>query len=468
MREHCADSRFFGMRAADHGNFNCIGIATKTRNFYLCDEMEAAIAIVSDIARTFTRVIVIGHSMGGYAALKYSRALGADRVVAFSPNYSLDGEELDLPTDAHRKILERSVKQFGIVPNAAYKGMGIVPEDCSGKLSIIYDPQENIDNWYIDIFKKRITGCDYIPFEGSGHDLGTGLEEGDTIVRLVQALEADELDQARRVLGSIQRTSAHFIALSLARAVHRHPLLCFRAMSCQRVKGHKDYQRIISERFNGSLVYRLVECGFRNEAYEHMLATFRIFFSFKPNDVVDLADLTLTNMVKEFPCLLLSKQGQYLVFDAKIQKLRFCNYFTPQQSIYPVTLQMRGSEPELNIATAAGAVPAVLTAPQHGDSSTVGDPSIKVGFENGSLTILTAAGYLMGRDEIEFSTEQQPTPDEMFIPMPLKPDSTLLKASSAGWFDQKLIAPVEPPKGRTRTKGRFELFRIFRNQSEHV
>lgn len=58
--------------------------------WYQYPEMSEALARVrADVPRG-TRIIAYGMSMGGYAAYRFSAPLGADVVIAFSPQYSID------------------------------------------------------------------------------------------------------------------------------------------------------------------------------------------------------------------------------------------------------------------------------------------------------------------------------------------------------------------------------------------
>src|SRR3712207_6847911 len=89
-----ADGKSFWARSiAETGNINAIGFMPKGPNWYPAPDMRSAIAEISSYLARFNRIVVYGQSMGSYAALKYSKALGATHVLAFSPQYSID------PTD---------------------------------------------------------------------------------------------------------------------------------------------------------------------------------------------------------------------------------------------------------------------------------------------------------------------------------------------------------------------------------
>lgn len=63
----------------------------QTRNrWYQYPETPAALAAIRDEIAAGQRVVTYGSSMGGYAAFRFSGVLGADAVIACSPQYSAD------------------------------------------------------------------------------------------------------------------------------------------------------------------------------------------------------------------------------------------------------------------------------------------------------------------------------------------------------------------------------------------
>ena len=74
--------------------FNVVGIMPKQKSWFPESSMLAMLeAIRAWIAPFQTRIAYAG-SMGGYAAIKYSKLLGFKRVVALVPQYSIDPEQV--------------------------------------------------------------------------------------------------------------------------------------------------------------------------------------------------------------------------------------------------------------------------------------------------------------------------------------------------------------------------------------
>ena len=60
-------------------------------------------------------------------------------------NHSVDPDDLDLPSERHRRILMHALAHYGIAFHPQLSRMGIVPSDVSGRLVMLYDETEFID-----------------------------------------------------------------------------------------------------------------------------------------------------------------------------------------------------------------------------------------------------------------------------------------------------------------------------------
>ncbi len=74
--------------------FNVLGIMPKHKSWFPQGSMWNMLQAIADLIAPFQQRIAYGGSMGGYAAIKYSRALGVQRVVAMVPQYSIDPEDV--------------------------------------------------------------------------------------------------------------------------------------------------------------------------------------------------------------------------------------------------------------------------------------------------------------------------------------------------------------------------------------
>jgi hypothetical protein len=84
-----ADGRnAFASKLADRHGFDIIGIVPKGPNWYPAAAMAPVVDLVR--ARLDRPTLAYGASMGGYGALRYGGAMGADATLAFSPQAHID------------------------------------------------------------------------------------------------------------------------------------------------------------------------------------------------------------------------------------------------------------------------------------------------------------------------------------------------------------------------------------------
>jgi hypothetical protein len=122
---------YWGEELAKKLGMSAVGFMTTDRNWFPTRDMRAAIDIVSKaIGTRFSERICYGLSQGGYAAIKYSKALLADIVIAFSPQYSICPSDTDDP---------RFKKHFR---ESLHSDMKIVSADIGGSVFVFYDPYD--------------------------------------------------------------------------------------------------------------------------------------------------------------------------------------------------------------------------------------------------------------------------------------------------------------------------------------
>lgn len=73
---------------------DAIGIVSSEPDWFPADEMLSAVEAVKRHTAG-RRVLTYGFSRGGYGALKFSRALGAERAIAFCPKFTKPTDAVD-------------------------------------------------------------------------------------------------------------------------------------------------------------------------------------------------------------------------------------------------------------------------------------------------------------------------------------------------------------------------------------
>ena len=108
-----------------------LGLVDYRASWFPAADMATVLEAVRPLLAPYRRIILYGFSMGGYGALKYSARLGAEAVLAFSPQYSIH------PAEVGAFDPRRARKFFN--PHL-HEGMRIAPGDIGGQALIFHDP----------------------------------------------------------------------------------------------------------------------------------------------------------------------------------------------------------------------------------------------------------------------------------------------------------------------------------------
>lgn len=203
--------RFWGQAMAEKYGLSAVGVVTARPSWFPESFMAEAIPAVREIARRFDRVVVYGYSMGAYAALKYAAAVGADHVLAFSPQYSID----PAVTAAHDR---RYAAHFD---PAQRGGLPITAADTgTAEAFAIFDPAHVEDAWNV---RQLPPSVHRIPLHHMAHETVRAVTGGQAFLQMLDGLRAGQgLDRASLRRGRQQ--VPHFLAhLAFQAARRKHP-----------------------------------------------------------------------------------------------------------------------------------------------------------------------------------------------------------------------------------------------------
>ncbi|MBW8880300.1 MAG: hypothetical protein JF615_02425 [Asticcacaulis sp.] len=216
---------FFGDGPATKQGMNALGFIAKDANWYPAASMQAAAAIVRDLMAPFTTVIAYGGSMGGYAAIKFSRLLGATCVVAYCPQWSID------PEDCHG----RSAKYESLY-RSYMTGMSVKSEDVSGRVFVFYDPADAVDVFHVEHLAQAHAELIPVYVHSADHHVTTILAGSVPLADIISACRNDDRPGVVRIVNRIRRRHYWRRDILLSRAVSRHPLAVLRALESQSVR----------------------------------------------------------------------------------------------------------------------------------------------------------------------------------------------------------------------------------------
>ena len=140
--------------------FNVIGIMPKERSWFPHKSMQAMLIAIAPIMAKFKQRIAYAGSMGGYAAIKYSKQLGCQRVVALVPQYSIDPQDVDDPR--YNMFFHKDNNQ----------NMRVTTQDVSTECEyiIIYDPYCVEDRRHYEKLKAVLPNLHTLNLPFTGHD----------------------------------------------------------------------------------------------------------------------------------------------------------------------------------------------------------------------------------------------------------------------------------------------------------
>jgi tetratricopeptide (TPR) repeat protein len=159
---------------AEHG-IDAVFVTCASNRWYQYPEMPAALAAIEAVAAPYARRITYGSSMGAFAALAFSRALRAQRVIAISPQYAVGAAQVPFETRWSREAAAITWR------HRLAEGLSETAE-----IVVLYDPL-HLDRQHVDLLRRhRPITAFALPF--AGHPAGEMLREVRLISRVALGL----------------------------------------------------------------------------------------------------------------------------------------------------------------------------------------------------------------------------------------------------------------------------------------
>ena len=166
---------------ADAG-LDAIHVLCRDSAWFQHADTAAALAAIRAAAAGAERCVTYGSSMGGYAALRFADAVGAEAVLALSPQYSVNHARApfeDRWIEPRRRIRFRPDLDG--------------PIRCGARAFVAYDPTIPTDRQHHALIAADIA-VTALPLPYAGHPVGPFLAETGLLRPLVLDLMADRFD----------------------------------------------------------------------------------------------------------------------------------------------------------------------------------------------------------------------------------------------------------------------------------
>jgi hypothetical protein len=189
--------QYWAQAVADQLDLRCVGVISRSETWFPSHAMREALNAI--LSRLSGRVFTYGSSMGAYAAIKYSSALGADTVIAFSPQVTISPTEL--PGNIYAKYFQPEI----------HRHMRIASADMSGQIFFFYDPYYTADRTQAALM-PIVPTLRRIPVPFLRHDTNLIVNRSVTIASLFDKCLALDLSAIHALIRSAKRShpATHF------------------------------------------------------------------------------------------------------------------------------------------------------------------------------------------------------------------------------------------------------------------
>lgn len=202
---------FWGEQACAAEKIDAFGVVAKASNWFPEASLTQVAAIIKDLSSQ--TLVGYGHSQGAYAALKYSRLIGLNAVIACAPQFSIDPSIVGNFDTRFTAFFDQELNAL----------MDITTVDLSGRLVLVYDPKDERDCFHINKIKSLATSSTVsdLPVRFLGHDLMEVLKKRDLLMSIIdKCLQGKSLEQPIRAASILKKMSFRY-ALRLNESLQR-------------------------------------------------------------------------------------------------------------------------------------------------------------------------------------------------------------------------------------------------------
>jgi hypothetical protein len=205
-------------------------------NWFPESSMKKAAAAINSFTSRYDKIITYGHSMGGYAALKYGRILNATCALAFCPQYSINPLVIG-------SFDKRYTRYFDPVLN---EGMEIRGEDLPEDSYVFFDPYYKTDREHVRLIEEGsgTKGVCRVNCPLTAHTTIRALSGGDTIYRIALAAAARDLTQIHQISRTASRSSSIRPYAAAIHCASRYKMSAFRRIYKNHSENMTPSQRV--------------------------------------------------------------------------------------------------------------------------------------------------------------------------------------------------------------------------------
>ncbi|KXV34179.1 hypothetical protein AD940_08360 [Gluconobacter thailandicus] len=251
-----AAKRFFGSSIVPKLGITCVGVTSKVNHWYFSPDTSLVQKRVLEITQKFSKVIIVGYSMGAHTALAWSKLLNAETVLSLAPKWSIDPDE----SPVHQHYIANNLR-----PDM--KGMGIRKDQVQGRLFVAYDPLDEPELEQSRIISSKLPEIKILNIYYAEHSIIYSLYGTKLFGDVISALAFGSDQDVYRTVARARRRNENNLNYRLARAVTRHPEMVANTLMSPALMGLPRKQKIFqNEALIGRLLYRVLSRGKEDKA----------------------------------------------------------------------------------------------------------------------------------------------------------------------------------------------------------
>ena len=193
---------------------NCLGFMAKQGNWYPFESMIRARDAIAETTSKYRNIVTYGGSMGGYAAIKYSRILGSTVSIAFCPQWSIDKNECNGTNPGYQRYYAPHMQ-----------GMGITKDDIGGTIIVAYDPDHHRDAFHAKRIEALSSSVVPVRARSTDHHVTLVLAGTQHLGQMIRLALEKDTHELKVLINNIRRSHPRRTKILLNKLSQRHPRL---------------------------------------------------------------------------------------------------------------------------------------------------------------------------------------------------------------------------------------------------
>ncbi|WP_156878570.1 hypothetical protein [Roseomonas gilardii] len=212
---------FAGM-AIKKARIDAIGFMARKANWFPRASIQAALPAVEEVLQGDRPRVGYGGSMGGYAAIKYSRAFQLNTVISLCPQWSIEPSSVSHFDKRYEKYYFNDLC-----------GMEIGRGDIQGNIYLLFDPYYKVDALHAALIEKACGHINFVPVPSADHHVTKILAGTKTLKNIISLCGDNLTDDLIRYLSPIRRNHPQRAENLILRAAFKHPSTALRLLNAK-------------------------------------------------------------------------------------------------------------------------------------------------------------------------------------------------------------------------------------------